>query len=153
MKIVASLFLLCMVSISHAREQYPGQWAQVDPNLTPQQQQERSDWFARQKMPDQPMSSCCGQGDAYYADRSRTGAKGEVIAIVTDERPDQPLGRPNIPIGTEIVVPTEKNKDTRLDPNPTGHTIIFVRWSTESSYGTIISAFWQVYCYLPDGGL
>lgn len=120
-----------------------------DSSLTPQQQYERDQWFSRQKMPDNPNFSCCGQGDAYYADGVYVDDTGTVFAIITDDRPDAPLGRPNIKVGTRIMVPPWKNKDTRNDPNPTGHTIIFVRWYDEApDYGN-----WGVLCYLPDGGL
>lgn len=120
-----------------------------DPSLTPAQQLERSEWFTRQKMPDHPGSSCCGQGDAYYADKVFVNDKGTVFAIITDERPDGPLQRAHIKPGTRIAIPEHKNKDTRADPNPTGHTIIFVRWYDEDpDYGN-----WGVLCYLPDGGL
>jgi hypothetical protein len=134
--------LALLTSVSSARDF-------TDPSLSPEQQFERYQWFSRQKMPDQPTYSCCGQGDAYYADSVFVNQKGDVFAIITDERPDYPLGRQHIKPGTRILVPPHKNKDTRNDPNPTGHTIIFVRWYEEApDYGN-----WGVLCYLPDGGI
>jgi len=119
-----------------------------DPSLTPQQQLERYQWFSRQKMPDNPGMSCCGEGDAYYADSVFRDGKDD-YAVITDDRPDGPLGRPHIKPGTRIAIPPHKYKDTRADPNPTAHTIIFVRWYDEDpDYGN-----WGVLCYLPYGGM
>jgi hypothetical protein len=126
-----------------------GRWAQLQPGETVEEMQARSAWFARQKMPDSPRQSCCGEADAYYADSVRVDSDGTVWAVITDERPDAPLGRPHIKVGTTIIVPPAKNKDTRADPNPTGHTIIFVRWyEEESPHGN-----WGVLCYLPNGSM
>lgn len=139
MRAVVAALLLCAVSVSSlARD--AGQWAQNDP--------ETSAWYARQKMPDHPQQSCCGEGDAYYADKVEVDAKGGVFAIITDTRADAPLGRPNIPVGTRIQIPDFKNKDTRADPNPTGHTVIFVRWYAEQEGGNF-----GVLCFLPSGGV
>jgi hypothetical protein len=131
------------VVIFFARPAYPrdnGQWAQNDPAI--------SEWYGRQMMPDHPRQSCCGEGDAYYADRVEVDAKGNVYAIITDTRDDAPLGRPNIPVGTRIPIPDFKNKDTRADPNPTGHTVIFVKWYAEQEGGNF-----GVLCFLPSGGV
>jgi hypothetical protein len=126
-----------------------GQWAQLQPGETVEERTERTAWFARQKMPDQPRSSCCGEADAYYADGVEVNAKGHVFAVITDTRDDAPLGRPHIKVGTKIIVPPEKNKDTRADPNPTGHTIIFVKWYAEDGD----DGNWGVLCYLPNGAM
>ena len=116
--IIALAILLIVITAAFGR---PGpQWAQNDP--------ERTAWFGRQMMPDNPSISCCGEADAYYADGVEV-VDGVVYAIVTDDRPDEPLGRPHVDVGT------------RTDPNPTGHTILF------------LGRDGQVYCYLPDGGV
>jgi hypothetical protein len=137
-------FIAAMVAlffVAPARGRDLGQWINSDP--------ETSAWYNRQKMPDYPSQSCCGEGDAYYADKVEVGADGTVYAIITDERPDEPLKRPHIPVGTKIPVPTFKNKDTRGDPNPTGHTVIFVRW-----YGEMFGhGNWGVLCFLSDGSM
>lgn len=128
--IVVSFVCLAWASFALAK---PGeQWAQNDP--------ETSAWFARQKMPDNPRQSCCGEADAYHADQVEVTADGKVFAIVTDTRDDALLSRPHIAIGTRFEVPPWKNKDTRADPNPTGHSILFVGAG-------------GVYCYLPNGGV
>jgi hypothetical protein len=119
-------------------------WA-ADPTLTPAEQKERSAWYARQMRPDvaPQLASCCGEADAYYADDVEV-VGGDVYAIITDER--EVPNRPYIKPGTRILVPPERNNDTRNDPNYTGHTVIFVRWYSDYNGG-------YVYCYLPDGGV
>lgn len=87
-------------------------------------------------------------GYAYYADKVEVDGKGGVFAVITDERDDAPLGRAHIAIGTRIPIPDFKNKDTRADPNPTGHTVIFVRWYAEQEGGNF-----GVLCFLPSGGV
>jgi hypothetical protein len=61
------------------------------------------------------------------------------VAIITDERPDGPLGRPHQELGEKIVVPNNKIKWD--EGNPTGHGIIFI--------GTA----GQVFRYVPPGGV
>jgi len=85
-----------------------------------------------------PFMSCCGEADAYWADSFE--ADGErYVAIITDERPDGPLGRPHRELGEKILIPNSKIKWD--DGNPTGHGIIF------------IGAGGQVFCYVPPGGV
>jgi hypothetical protein len=97
------------------------------------------------RMPDNPMVSCCGVGDAYYADITETEpATGGLVAVITDERPDsfilpdgRTINRRHIPVGTKFVVPKHKLRKPPI-PNPTGHTIIF------------IGAQMNVLCYEPQ---
>lgn len=147
MVIVGVIVMFAFIFKAHARDN--GQWAQLqlEPGETIEDRIERSAWFNRQKMPDNPRQSCCGQADAYYADKVFVDGN-DVYAVITDERPDEPLSRPHIKPGTKIFVPPEKNKDTRADPNPTGHTIIFVQWYEEDDEG-----HYGVFCYLPEGGV
>jgi hypothetical protein len=107
-----------------------GQWEDQSPNV-------RS-WFQRLMQPDAPLASCCGEADAYWADSYEVDAD-RYVAIITDERPDLPLGRPHREIGERIVVPNNKIKWDK--GNPTGHGIIF------------LSIGGQVYCYVPPGGV
>lgn len=144
--LIAAAMLLAVLP-AEARE--GPQWAQLQPGETEMDRAARSAWFNRQKMPDNPGTSCCGEGDAYYADSVEVDKVGNVFAIVTDERPDSPLSRPHIKPGTKILIPPWKNKDTRSDPNPTGHTIIFVRWYNDLG----LDGDWGVLCYLPEGGV
>lgn len=81
--------------------------------------------------------SCCGVADAYWADDFDATPDGQYVAIITDDR-DVPNRAP-IPVGTRVIIPSEKlNKTPR---NPTGHGIVFI------GYGGI------VYCYFPPSQL
>jgi hypothetical protein len=66
--------------------------------------------------------SCCAEADAYWADSFEVDGD-RYVAIITDERPDGPLGRPHRESGEKIVVPNHKIKWD--DGNPTGHGIIY----------------------------
>ena len=96
-------------------------------------------WFQTLMMPDRPSISCCGEADAYYADSFEVSPDGKYIAIITDERPDGPLGRPHRDVGTKIEVPNAKIKWDQ--GNPTGHGVIFLNTAD------------MVYCYVPPGGV
>ena len=63
---------------------------------------------------------------------------GRYVAIITDDRPDGPLGRPHREAGEKIVVPNNKIKWDA--GNPTGHGVIFIGGGD------------QVYCYVTPGG-
>ena len=56
-----------------------------------------------------------------------------------DSRPDEPLRRKHVDVGTRIVVPNHKLKYDQS--NPTGHGIIFL---SRGDY---------VYCYVAPGGV
>lgn len=88
--------------------------------------------------PDNPYVSCCGDADAYWADDYKVES-GHVIVIITDDRPDEPLGRPHRPIGTRVVVPEKKMKWDA--GNPTGHGWLF------------LSGGGEPYCYVTPGGV
>jgi hypothetical protein len=92
--------------------------------------------------------SCCGEVDAYYADRTAVRA-GKSFAVITDERDDEPLGRVHVPIGTEYEIPPDKivGPEQTTKGNPTGHVIIFL--------GTIYSGDVRtrpVLCYVQNWG-
>jgi len=89
-------------------------------------------------MPDNPAIPCCGDADAYWADGVEI-KDCQVIAIITDTRPDEPLGRPHVPVGTRIGVPPNKLKWDR--GNPTGHIVIF------------LSHYRDVFCYVTGTGI
>jgi hypothetical protein len=127
MRRILTVFML-LASPAAARDF--GQWEAQSPDV-------RS-WFQRLMQPDSPLVSCCGEADSYWADSYKVDA-GRYVAIITDERPDQPLGRPHREIGEKIVVPNNKVKWD--EGNPTGHGIIF------------IGVGGQVYCYVPPGGV
>jgi hypothetical protein len=99
-------------------------------------------------MPDQPEVSCCGAGDAYYADDAEE-IDGKLYAIVTDTRPDSielddgsKVTRTHMPVGTKVYVPPNKIRKHPI-ANPTDHTVVFLGGSPESPY---------VYCYEPVAG-
>jgi hypothetical protein len=107
-----------------------GQWENTDPVI--------NWWFRELMQPDDPSISCCGEADAYWADGMEI-MDGQVIAIITDTRPDGPLGRPHVPVGTRIIVPPHKLKWDR--GNPTGHIVIFLSINRD------------VYCYVTGTGI
>jgi hypothetical protein len=75
------------------------------------------------KLSDVPNASCCGEADAYWADGVHVG-DGKTYVTITDDRPDEPLGRPHLDVGTEIEIPNKKLKWDK--GNPTGHGIVFL---------------------------
>lgn len=145
--IVGAFLLLLAVRASQARDL--GQWENSDASI--------SAWFSSLKQPDNPKTSCCGEADAYYADSYHVEGD-KYVAIITDERPDEPLKRRNIPVGTKIVVPNYKIKFDQ--GNPTGHGIIFVQnWGGGYEFAETVpppeamKPNYFVLCYLPPGGV
>lgn len=107
--------VLAALLIGNVKARDLGQWEASTPEVR--------EWYRGLMQPDNPSASCCGESDAYWADEIRV-RNGKVFAVITDDRPDAPLHRPHIPIGTEIEVPDHKLKHDR--GNPTGHGVIFV---------------------------
>jgi hypothetical protein len=132
------LIFQCLTSAVQARDL--GQWGDTDSQI--------SKWFRSLMQPDTwPPISCCGEADAYWADKFEIGPHGETIAIITDDRDDAPLMRSHEDIGRKYPVPP--NKITRKDGNPTGHIVLFlgaVSWEN----GQRIR---QVLCYVMNGGV
>jgi hypothetical protein len=105
-----------------------GDWSQVDPDVRA--------WFGSVHRPDYydgKSSSCCGEGDAYEADRGEVSDDGSIYAIVTDNRGNQ------LPVGTKLRIPPEKVQNK--EGNPTGHVIVFANESGD------------VFCFVPNGGV
>ena len=125
MRIFFLLLLLCAPAL--ARDL--GQWDRADPVVQ---------WYQNLMQPDNPAASCCGEADAYWADSFEVDGNS-YVAIVTDPRPDEPLRRKHIAIGTRIAIPNHKIKWN--EGNPTGHGIVFL---SKGDY---------VYYYLPPGGV
>jgi hypothetical protein len=98
---------------------------------------ELDEWYATLMQPDAPNTSCCGKADAYWCD-DYYARDAKAYCKITDDRDDGPLGRPHIPVGTEIEIPLNKLKFDR--GNPTGHNIIFVN---RSQY---------VFCFVQSSG-
>lgn len=118
-------------SVDFARARDLGQW-----DTTSQQIRQ---WYQSLMQPDNPAVSCCGEADSYWADSYEVSKDGEYVAIITDERPDEPLQRQHVPVGTKIVIPNNKLKYDQS--NPTGHGIVF------------LSRGGWVYCYIAPGGV
>ena len=96
-----------------------GQWELTDPVVRK--------WFRTLKRPGTDYS-CCDLSDGYYADKTFV-KDNKVYAIITDDRPDEPLHRPHVPVGTVIEVPDDILKWDR--ENPTGHNVIFLTVNQE----------------------
>ena len=107
-----------------------GQWDATDSDIRI--------WFQQLRVPDNPGMSCCGEADAYWAD-SYEMSGDRYVAIITDERPDGPLGRAHRNVGERILIPNAKIKWDQ--GNPTGHGIVFLGSAN------------NVMCYLPPGGV
>jgi hypothetical protein len=127
-RIVLVLAFGCVIGVVEARDL--GQWESTDPAIRA--------WYQALMQPDIPAASCCGEADAYWADSYEVEGD-KYVAIITDPRPDEPLRRKHLEIGTRIVVPNYKLKFDQS--NPTGHGIIFL---SRGDY---------VYCYVTPGGV
>lgn len=127
-RIVLVLAFGCVIGVVEARDL--GQWESTDPAIR--------EWYQALMQPDIPAASCCGEADAYWADSYEVDGD-KYVAIITDPRPDEPLRRKHLEIGTRIVVPNYKLKFDQS--NPTGHGIIFL---SRGDY---------VYCYVAPGGV
>jgi hypothetical protein len=121
------IVLLSLLSPAIARD--VGQWENTDPVI--------HQWYKTLMRPDAPDASCCTEADAYWADDFFV-RDGKMYARITDDRPDEPLGRPHIENGTVFLVPAEKMKWDRA--NPTGHGVLFVS----------VSGF--TWCYVQGSG-
>ncbi len=140
--LLVATFAVLVLSIHLACARDLGQW-----NMTPP---EVRNWYEALMQPDNPGVSCCGEADSYWTDSFEvtkpelqtdgTMSKGgQYIAIITDDRPDEPLKRRHVDVGTRIVVPNHKLKYDQS--NPTGHGVIFL---SRNDF---------VYCYVAPGGV
>jgi hypothetical protein len=125
--VVAALIVLFSLRISLARDL--GQWDGGDQDIR--------HWYETLMQPDVPTASCCGEADAYWADEIHV-RDGKTFAVITDDRPDEPRGRPHVDVGTEVEIPNNKLKWDRS--NPTGHGVVFM---SRARY---------VFCYVQPGG-
>jgi hypothetical protein len=127
-RVILCLIIFCGLAGANARDL--GQWEAVDPVIR--------QWYEALMQPDVPSASCCGEADAYWADEIHV-RDGKTYAVITDDRPDEPRGRPHVAFGTEIEIPNNKLKWDKS--NPTGHGIVFL---SRSRY---------VFCYVQPGGV
>jgi hypothetical protein len=137
MKYSSLLLVLCyfcspFLSSAHAHDN--GQWEHSDP--------ETGAWFQALMQPDAPHSSCCGQADGYWCDTIHvvTERNGDqrTTCTITNDRPDRPLMRPHVDIGTVVEIPNRKLKWD--SGNPTAHAIVFM------------NPFGIVFCFVQNGG-
>lgn len=164
-KLVALFIFSVLVTFAAYSKDYP-EWDQLN-------SKEINEWFKNLYQPDQPLVSCCGEADAFYADlfeqgcwRDPTFGRDECgyIAVITDNRII--AGRSNVPNGTRIAVPNQKIKFDGNPPNPTGHGVIFlspgtVYHPTNINYpggphpnsNVNRDRLNGVYCYVPPGGI
>lgn len=126
--ICAGAFLIFITMAALARDL--GQWENEDPKI--------QQWYRSLMQPDNPSVPCCGTADAYWADEVEY-KNGQVIATITDTRPNEPLMRRPIPVGKKYIIP--QSKITYRYGNPTGHVIVF------------INAVDDVLCYVMNGGV
>ena len=126
----ASAMLIVLATAASAFARDEGQWSNTDPALL--------EWYETLMQPDNPKVSCCGEADAYWADELHV-RDGKTFATITDDRPDRPLHRPHVDIGTEIEIPKEKLKHDQ--GNPTGHGVLFMGRGR------------NVFCYVMPGGV
>ena len=128
--IAAGIFAVFVSVTVLANARDLGQWGNQDPATRK--------WFNSLMLPGVPAKSCCGTSDAYWADDFES-VDGQYVAVITDTRPDGPLGRAHIEPGTRIRVP---NGSIVWGPgkNPTGHGWLFILDSI-------------VFCYLPPEGV
>jgi hypothetical protein len=117
-----------------------GQWENSPPEVRA--------WYQSLVQPDS-LVSCCGEGDAYWADEYHLDKDGKLIATITDDRDDEPLKRLHVPIGTQYVVPQNKVVDaTKQKGNPTGHTVVFLGTTYGADYHTR-----SILCWVGGGGM
>lgn len=157
----AALLLVCFaavllaMSVKQARARDLGQWEDVGHNA------EVRAWFQGLLQPDTVGRggfgtggvSCCGDADGYYADEVHY-REGKMLAVITDERDDQPLHRPHENIGNEYEVPLNKivGKEQQLKGNPTGHVVIFLGGPSYNQAGDRMNPR-PVLCYVQNGGV
>lgn len=122
---------------AHARDL--GQWEGHDPAIR--------EWFKSLMQPDNPKLSCCGVADGYWCDTVHVrGSK--TFCTITDDRDDEPLRRPHVPVGTVIEIPDHKLKWD--SGNPTGHSIVFL--AARGSWIGIEQSR-TVYCFVQNSGV
>ena len=120
---------------------------------------EQRAWYSRLMRPDAPASSCCGEGEAYWADESHWEG-GEMYAVITDDRPDclpktseleVVVCRAHEEVGTRYVVPAARIVGVQSHGNPTGHVIVFLSAPTYRQEGGMSPR--AVICYIMNGGI
>jgi hypothetical protein len=125
-----ALGILAGLTLGNVKARDLGQWENTDPAIRK--------WYKSLMQPDVPTASCCGEADAYWCDDVSV-RDGKTYCKITDDRPDEPLGRPHREVGEEFEIPPHKLKWD--EGNPTGHAIVFLR---------VDGAVW---CFVQNGGV
>lgn len=94
-----------------------------------------AEWFMSLKQPDNPVASCCGPSDQFYATEYH-------------EDPDHPGGYVVAVEGFALPARVPPEKVNRNDVNPTGRGVIFMVRSWETGEMTP----GRVYCFVPGVG-
>jgi hypothetical protein len=123
MRVIIALLLL----VDPVAAQDLGRWNGQSPDVRK--------WVQNLIQPNCPFMSCRGNAGASWADTFEADDDPN-SAIIKDDRPDPPLGRPHDDPGERIAVADEKWDQE----NPTGHGVIF------------IATGGRVCCYVPPGG-
>lgn len=127
---ITGVAALIVLWVSDASCRDLGQWGNEESAIR--------DWYQNLMQPDVPTMSCCGEADAYFCDEVHVKG-GKTFCAITDDRPDEPRGRPHIDIGTQIQIPDNKLKWDRS--NPTGHAVVF------------LSRARYVFCFVQGAGI
>jgi len=138
--IVSLALFLFFASLAHSRDL--GQWEDHSPEIRA--------WFQSLRQPDRPEMPCCGEADGYWCDNVHI-RDHRTYCTITDDRDDEPLKRPHIPLGTEIMIPDHKLGN--YPGNPTGHNIVFVGVHRGLAGELDYSQGDLVYCYVQGGGI
>jgi hypothetical protein len=135
--VVVAIWAIFHVVSACARD--VGQWEERDPEVRA--------WFQSLRQPDQPGLPCCGESDGYWCDDVHV-RDGHTYCIVDDDRDDEPLHRPHVPVGTEILIPD--NKIGNYPGNPVGHNIVFM--GVTRGLDNAVEGAGYVYCYVQGAG-
>lgn len=132
--LVTAMVCLILLGIQGVFARDLGQWEGHDAATR--------EWFKHLMRPDFPDQPCCGEADGYWCEDIHI-RDGKTYCSITDDRPDEPLLRPHIDVGTVIEIPNEKLKWS--DGNPTGHSIVFLGGG--SGYAK------YVFCFVQGSGI
>lgn len=134
LRLLAAAAAVClMAGIAFAHDK--GQHEHDDPAIR--------QWYRDLKQPDAPQTSCCGEADGYWCDDWYV-RDGSTYCRITDDRPDAPLKRQHVPVGTEILIPNHKLKYDA--GNPTGHSVVFLNVVVADTNET--APYYGVYCFV-----
>ena len=142
MKVLKWILLGVTLAVTPAYGKDAGQWEDNPPEVR--------EWFKSLKMADNPTASCCGEADGYWCDELHV-VDGKTYCTIDDDRDDERLGRPHVPIGFKVLIPP--NKLGYYPGNPTGHNIVFMAREAMQDGNQEVIVNYNVYCYVQGGGI